>query len=156
MGASYGQRQTSRAALYFSSPCPLAKRTHELSSSGAAGCRAERRHRKAPADPILCPLWVKLRNTQHEQMSSAFPPRTDVGSARPQNIARIFRDLPCRAGLKRAAAALRLCPPAPARCLSTRSPCPSVKRSSAVASQDHQRSVVRRRHDEMRTCAREV
>ena len=32
---------------------------------------------------------TKLRNTQHEQMSSAFPPRTDVGSARPQNIARI-------------------------------------------------------------------
>jgi hypothetical protein len=30
-----------------------------------------------------CPRWVKLRNTQHEQMYSALPPRTDVGLARP-------------------------------------------------------------------------
>src|SRR5882762_8799956 len=40
-------------------------------------------------DQVECPTWVELRNTQHEQMSSAFSPRTDVGSARPQNIARI-------------------------------------------------------------------
>ena len=30
------------------------------------------------------PKWVKLRNTQHEQMSSALPPTTDVGLARPK------------------------------------------------------------------------
>ena len=34
-----------------------------------------------------CPSRVKLRNTQHEQMSSALPPRTDVGSARPKRCA---------------------------------------------------------------------
>src|SRR5258708_7702125 len=28
------------------------------------------------------PVWVKLRNTQHEQMSSALAPRPDVGLAR--------------------------------------------------------------------------
>ena len=33
--------------------------------------------------------WVKLRNTQHEQMSSALAPRTDIGLARPQNVAQI-------------------------------------------------------------------
>ncbi len=43
----------------------------------------------SPRPPRLHRISTKLRNTQHEQMSSAFPPRTDVGSARPQNIARI-------------------------------------------------------------------
>jgi hypothetical protein len=33
--------------------------------------------------------WVKLRNTQHERLSSALPPRTDVGLARPKYITRI-------------------------------------------------------------------
>jgi hypothetical protein len=28
------------------------------------------------------PFWVKLRNTQHEQMFSALLPRTDIGLAR--------------------------------------------------------------------------
>jgi hypothetical protein len=33
-------------------------------------------------------LWVKLRNTQHEQMTSALPLRTDIGLDT-QNIMRI-------------------------------------------------------------------
>jgi hypothetical protein len=33
-----------------------------------------------------CLLWVKLRNIQHEQMSSALLPRTDVGLARPKEL----------------------------------------------------------------------
>jgi hypothetical protein len=33
-----------------------------------------------------CRIGVKLRNTQHEQMSSAPPPRTDVGLARPKTL----------------------------------------------------------------------
>ncbi len=32
-------------------------------------------------------LRAKLRNTQHEQMSSACPPRTDIGLARPKHYA---------------------------------------------------------------------
>ncbi len=32
-----------------------------------------------------CPNWVKLRNTLHEQMSSAFLPRTDVGLGAPKH-----------------------------------------------------------------------
>src|SRR5258708_22434626 len=32
-------------------------------------------------------LWVKLRNTQHEQMSSALLPRTDIGLAHPKHCA---------------------------------------------------------------------
>ena len=32
------------------------------------------------------PQWVKLRNTQHEQMSSALPPRTDVSLVRPKAL----------------------------------------------------------------------
>jgi len=28
---------------------------------------------------VQCPMWVKLRNTQYEQMSSALTPRTDIG-----------------------------------------------------------------------------
>jgi hypothetical protein len=31
-------------------------------------------------------LRVKLRNTQHEQMSSALPPRTDVSLVRPKAL----------------------------------------------------------------------
>jgi hypothetical protein len=30
--------------------------------------------------------WVELRTTQHEQMSSAVFPRTDVGLARPKTL----------------------------------------------------------------------
>src|SRR6202163_2313021 len=37
-----------------------------------------------------CLSWVKLRNTQNEQMSSALLPRTDVGLAGP-NVTRIER-----------------------------------------------------------------
>src|ERR1700730_3350255 len=33
--------------------------------------------------------WVKLRNTQHEQMSSALHPTTDVGLARAKGVTRI-------------------------------------------------------------------
>src|SRR5882724_5465629 len=36
-----------------------------------------------------CLLWVKLRNTQHEQMSSALTPTTDIGVVARKNIARI-------------------------------------------------------------------
>src|SRR5258708_31074147 len=47
-----------------------------------------------------CRLWVKLRSTQHEQMSSALPPRTDVSLDTPTitrigfygNIARAMSD----------------------------------------------------------------
>src|SRR4030088_3723797 len=35
---------------------------------------------------LRCPSWVKLRNTQHEQMSSALLPRTDMGLARPRRL----------------------------------------------------------------------
>jgi len=33
-----------------------------------------------------CPFGVKLRNTQHEQMSSALAPRTDIDLARPKKL----------------------------------------------------------------------
>jgi hypothetical protein len=36
-----------------------------------------------------CPGWVKLRNTQHEQMSSAVHPTTDMGLARAKGVTRI-------------------------------------------------------------------
>jgi hypothetical protein len=33
-----------------------------------------------------CLSWVKLRNTQQEQISSDLPPRTDVGLAGPKTL----------------------------------------------------------------------
>ena len=45
MGAGCGQRRMNLAGRYFSSPCRRPRRTHELSSIGVPGCRAERRHR---------------------------------------------------------------------------------------------------------------
>ena len=59
-------------------------------------------HRPEPPVIVLVPspLWVKMRNTLHEQMSSALPPRTDVGLVRPKtlrygiSIAQDFRFVP--------------------------------------------------------------
>src|SRR5258706_359580 len=43
---------------------------------------------------IKCPRWVKLRKTQHEQMSSALLPRTDFGLAAPKHDAdRMLRNV---------------------------------------------------------------
>jgi hypothetical protein len=35
--------------------------------------------RSSVPDRLACRQWVKLRNTQHEQMCSALPPKADVG-----------------------------------------------------------------------------
>src|SRR5258707_9625711 len=43
-------------------------------------------------------LWVKLRNTQHEQMSSALTPRTDIDLSRPRkNLLRGSNVMKCGA-----------------------------------------------------------
>jgi histidine kinase/DNA gyrase B/HSP90-like ATPase len=43
MGAGCGQRRLGLGVRYFSSPCRRATRSHEFSSDGLRGCRAERR-----------------------------------------------------------------------------------------------------------------
>ncbi len=94
-----------------------------------------------------CLLWVKLRNTQHEQMSSAFPPRTDVGSARPQNIARIFRDLPCRAGLKESSSSATALPACTSPVLEHEEPLPirqAIKCSGVAGSSAQRRQATAR------------
>jgi hypothetical protein len=63
--------------------------------------------------------WVKLRNTQHERLSSALPPRTDVGLARPNTITRIegygtFAFRSTSIGFRFRGSGVRISPSAPA------------------------------------------
>jgi hypothetical protein len=70
---------------------PKIKRDHSV-NGGWKGASTRRRigtHRdlgpireRGAGRLVGLPKWVKLRNTQHEQMSSALSPITDVGLAR--------------------------------------------------------------------------
>jgi hypothetical protein len=60
-----------------------------LENTAVSGCMGNRSLLSTQRVLTECPLRVKLRNTQHEQMSSALHPTTDVGLARAKGVTRI-------------------------------------------------------------------
>src|SRR6202035_4087155 len=60
-----------------------------MTSNGTLQDGCDERHDVRFRKRWRCLLRVKLRNTQHEQMSSALHPTTDVGLARAKGVTRI-------------------------------------------------------------------